>query len=179
MNQKRAVSYRERSIKSTNLATRHLCENTYRCDSWCDGLSHEYNGHTLPLVLEQVARLTGKLPQKAKVDRGYRGKKQIGETSILIPSTPKKSASYYQRKKLGNALKNRTAIEPIRGHIKSDHRLNRNFYKGIVGDNINIMLAAAAFNFKRMMNKWKKSFWPFLQRIFQGLFYFDIKKKTD
>jgi len=33
--------------------------------------------------------------------------------------------------------------------------LNRNFYKGIFGDNINVMLAAAAMNFKRMMNKWK------------------------
>ena len=51
------------------------------------------------------------------------------------------------------------AIEPINGHLKTDHRLNRNFYKGITGDNINVMLAAAAFNFKRMMNKWKSSFW--------------------
>ena len=50
-------------------------------------------------------------------------------------------------------LEKRVAIEPIIGHIKTDHRLNRNFYKGIVGDNINIMLAAAAFNFKRIMNK--------------------------
>jgi len=32
-----------------------------------------------------------------------------------------------------------------------------------VGDNINIMLAAAAFNFKRMMNKWKSSFWHFFE----------------
>jgi IS5 family transposase len=38
-----------------------------------------------------------------------------------------------------------------------DHRLSRNFYKGIFGDNINMMPAAAAFNFKRMMNKWKSS----------------------
>src|SRR5690606_38927309 len=75
------------------------------------GFRNEYDGHTLPPVLEQVERLTGKLPQKAKVDRGYRGKKQIGETSILIPSTPKKSDSYYRRKKLSNAHKKRAAIE--------------------------------------------------------------------
>ncbi len=49
-------------------------------------------------------------------------------------------------------------FEPIIGHVKQDYRLNRNFYKGIVGNNINIMLAASAFNFKRMMNKWKLSF---------------------
>jgi IS5 family transposase len=31
--------------------------------------------------------------------------------------------------------------------------LGREFYKGIIDDNINIMLAAAAFNNKRMVNK--------------------------
>jgi IS5 family transposase len=35
-----------------------------------------------------------------------------------------------------------------------------------VGDNINIMLAAAAFNFKRMMNKWESSFYHFLEQVF-------------
>lgn len=130
------------------------------------GFRNEYDGHTLPSVLDQVERLRGKAPKKAKVDRGYRGKKQIGITEILIPSTPKKSDSYYKRKKRSTAHKKRAAIEPIIGHIKSDHRLNRNFYKGVVGDNINIMLAAAAFNFKRMINKWKSSFWHFLQKMF-------------
>lgn len=130
------------------------------------GFRNEYDGHTLEPALEQVERLTNKIPKKAKVDRGYRGKKQVGETEILIPSPPKKSQSYYQRKKLSEAHKKRAAIEPVIGHIKVDHRLNRNFYKGIVGDNVNIMLAAAAFNFKRMMNKWKSSFWQFFQQLF-------------
>lgn len=34
-----------------------------------------------------------------------------------------------------------------------------------VGDNTNIMLAAAAFNFKRMMNKWKASFFVLFQNL--------------
>ena len=130
------------------------------------GFRNEYDGHTLPSVLEQVVKLTGKSPRKAKVDRGYRGKNKVGETDILIPSNPKKSDSYYKRKKLSNAHKKRAAIEPVIGHLKSDHRLNRNYYKGVVGDNINIMLAAAAFNFKRMMNKWKSSFWHFFENQF-------------
>lgn len=145
------------------------------------GFRNEYDGHTLEPTLEQVKRLTEKTPKKAKVDRGYRGKKQIGETEILIPSPPKKNLSYYQRKNLSEAHKKRAAIEPIIGHIKADHRLNRNFYKGIAGDNINIMLAAAAFNFKRMINKWKLSFWNFFQSIqicFQNLFNLRIVPKT-
>jgi len=130
------------------------------------GFRNEYDGHTLPLVLEQVKTFIGKQPKIAKTDRGYRGMKQVGDTTILIPGTPKKSDSYYKSKKLSLAHKKRAAIEPIIGHIKSDHRLNRNFYKGIVGDNINIILTAAAFNFKRVMNKWKSSFWLFFQNLF-------------
>jgi IS5 family transposase len=145
------------------------------------GFRNEYDGHTLDSVLEQVERLTGKPPKRAKVDRGYRGKKNIRETQIMIPSPPKKSLSYYQRKKLSEAHKKRAAIEPIIGHIKSDHRLNRNFHKGIVGDNINIMLAAAGFNFKRMINKLKSSFWLYFQTIqnsIYNIFYSRIMLKV-
>jgi IS5 family transposase len=61
----------------------------------------------------------------------------------------------------------RAAIEPRIGHLKSDYRLSRNFYKGIFGDNINVMLAAAAMNFKRMMNIWKQIFLGLLFRLIQ------------
>ena len=130
------------------------------------GFRGEYDGHTMEPALEQVKELVGRPPKRAKADRGYKGKKQIGDTQILIPEKPTKSVSYYQRKKRSQAHRKRAGIEPVIGHIKTDHRLNRNFYKGIVGDNINIMLAAAAFNFKRMMNKWKSSFWHFLSDLF-------------
>ena len=131
------------------------------------GFRNEYDGHTLEPAIEQVKRLVGKPPKVAKADRGYRGKKSIGDTQILIPSNPSKSTSYYQKRKISAAHRKRAGIEPIIGHIKAGHRLNRNFYKGIVGDNINIMLAAAGFNFKRMMNKWKSSFWHFFETLCQ------------
>ena len=81
------------------------------------------------------------------------------------PKPPKKNISRYQATKLRKAHCKRAAIEPVIGHIKHDHRLNRNFYKGIVGDNINIMLAAAAFNFKRMMNRLKTSLWQIFEML--------------
>ncbi len=144
------------------------------------GFRNEYDGHTLVPALEQIKRLTGNTPERAKVDRGYRGKKQIGETQILIPTPPKKSLSYYQRKKLSAAHKKRAGIEPIIGHIKADHRMRRNFYKGVVGDNINIMLAAAAFNFKRMMNKIKSSFCVLFNKIIYSCFnLFKIRNSTN
>jgi len=102
--------------------------------------------------------LTGKQPKHVIVDRGYRGTHQIGETTVLIPKPPTKNQSKYMSQKLREKHRSRAGIEPVIGHLKQDHRLSRNFYKGIFGDNINVMLAAAAFNFKRMMNLWKSSF---------------------
>jgi IS5 family transposase len=48
----------------------------------------------------------------------------------------------------------RAAIEPVIGHLKQDYRLIRNYLKGTVGDAINLMLSAAAMNFKRAINLW-------------------------
>ncbi len=45
-------------------------------------------------------------------------------------------------------------IEPTIGHLKQDYRLCRNFLKGIVGDNINVLLSAAAWNFRRRIILW-------------------------
>jgi hypothetical protein len=39
------------------------------------------------------------------------------------------------------AFRRRAAIEPVIGYVKSDHRLNRNFCKGLFGDDINVLLA--------------------------------------
>ena len=135
------------------------------------GFRNEYDGHTLEKVLRQVGELVGKQPKIATVDRGYRGHKKIGETNILIPQAPKKNLSRYQTNVMRKLHQRRASIEPIIGHIKHDHRLNRNFYKGIIGDNMNILLAAAAFNFKRMMNKWKSSFALYFKTLFSFFFY--------
>jgi len=131
------------------------------------GFRNEYDGHTLEPSLQQTEKLTGKAPRTASVDRGYRGITQIGNTVILIPQPfNNKKQSKYRQRKLRKSFKRRAAIEPTIGHLKTDHRLSRNFYKGIFGDNINVMLSAAAFNFKRMMNRWKSSFLSFLQSLF-------------
>jgi len=117
-----------------------------------------YDGHTLEPALEQYERLKQKRPDNLYADRGYKGKTQIGKTRIHIPKTFSKKLSQYSQNKQRKKHKRRAAIEPVIGHLKEDHRLSRNFYKGIFGDAINVLLAAAAFNFKRMINKYKKLF---------------------
>jgi len=113
---------------------------------------NEYDGHTIEATLQQTERMTGRRIENLAGDRGYRGTKQVGTTKILIPQAPKDKDSYYQKRKKHKLFCKRAGIEPTIGHLKSDYRLSRNFYKGVKGDAINIMLAAAAYNFKRAMN---------------------------
>ena len=74
-----------------------------------------------------------------------------GETKIVIPGVPKPSDSAYVKARKHELFRKRAGIEPVIGHCKDDHHLGRNFYKGLFGDTINVMLAAAAFNFKRVL----------------------------
>lgn len=126
----------------------------------------EYDGHTIDESLKQVERLTGRKIKVLSGDRGYRGKKEVNGTRIMIPDVPKKSDNRYQRNKKHKLFCKRAGIEPTIGHLKSDYRLGRNFYKGVAGDAVNLLLAAAAYNFKRAMNAllWlKKEFNEMLQ----------------
>src|SRR5665213_1193426 len=109
-----------------------------------------HDSKTLEHAIEQQQRLTGIMLKNNFVDRGYRGVKEILGTKIIIPDSPGKERTAYEKQKLRKGYKRRAAIEPKIGHLKQDHRLSRNFYKGIKGDNRNVMLAAAAMNFKSL-----------------------------
>jgi len=108
-----------------------------------------HDNHTLPEVLQHITDSRGKAVQQAICDRGYRGKSQFDETKIILPKPPLKRDNRYQRDKKRRQCKRRAAIEPIIGHLKSDYRLSRNYLKGIAGDEINLLLAATAWNLKQ------------------------------
>lgn len=114
-----------------------------------------YDGHTLTPALEQHIRLTGNIPKVCLADKGYRGNSKIGVTQVLMPKKGTRTQTPYQKQKARKRMRKRAGIEPVIGHLKSDFRLKRNFLKGLHGDEINVMLAAAAFNF----SKWIKSVW--------------------
>ena len=109
-----------------------------------------HDSKTLPTVLKQHERLTGITAKEVFVDRGYAGPRQINDTQIHMPR-PNKNIT----KSKINKHRRRAAIEPVIGHLKYNYRMNRNFLKGCYGDAINVMMAAAGMNFKRIMNKWK------------------------
>jgi len=129
--------------------------------------STEHDSKTLGLALEQHIRLTDNHAKNIFVDRGYRGPKTINETNVCTPK-PDKNISKTKRKRHGR----RAAIEPVIGHLKSDYRMNRNFLKGVMGDEINVLLSAAAMNFKRVMNLWKQGLInSILKFVFETLIY--------
>ena len=114
-----------------------------------------YDGDTLAPQLEQVTRLTGQELKEAVGDRGYRGRPIVNETIILTPKSISKKATRYQKQKIREKFRGRAGIEPIFGHLKSDHRMWRNFLKGNVGDEFNTIIAATAFNIKKFLNRVK------------------------
>ena len=128
-------------------------------------VSHRKNVHdskTLVDIISQSSELRGQCPEFAICDRGYRGKSKVGDTRILIPKPSGKKVTAYQKQKARKRFRKRAGIEPIIAHLKSDFRMMRNFLKGSAGDSINLMLAAAAFNFRKWMREVQEIFWAIL-----------------
>lgn len=124
-------------------------------------IRNQFDGHSLPVVLEQTERLTQRRPKVAIADRGYRGERKIGATEIVLPKAPNKRSTSYEKQKARQRFRRRAGIEPIIGHLKSDHRMLRNYLKGSIGDDVNILLAAAAFNYKKRLRQLKSIFFSF------------------
>lgn len=107
-----------------------------------------FDGHTLVSALTQVKELTGKYPSRVYLDKGYKGTK---------PPDPDQTRVYLSGQKRGvkgfikKRLRRRSAVEPVIGHMKRGHRLGRNFLKGIHGDQINAVLAAAGHNMSKLL----------------------------
>ncbi len=106
-----------------------------------------YDGHTLAQSLEQMQRLTGVVPSATYCDKGYRGHNYTGESMVHVVNWKRKKLSRSEKR----WFKRRAAIEPVIGHLKDDHRLNRNRLKGKDGDQINVMLAACGLNLRKLL----------------------------
>jgi IS5 family transposase len=138
-------------------------------DNWIlaiDALhGNPFDGHTLKDALHQVKQITGWQPLHAYCDKGYRGvAKEIPDTEVHLSGKKKKS----MKASLWKWYARRSAIEPIFGHLKSDHRLERNHLQGKDGDRMNAILSGCGFNLRKLLRAF---FLPFFQRLFWR--YFD------
>lgn len=118
--------------------------------------NNPYDGHTLEEHLDQTEYLTESRPKTGIVDRGYKGKKKMNGTEIISPSVPKKETTQYEKQKARKRFRARAGIEPVISHIKHDHRMLRNYLKGVIGDQLNTILAGTGFNLKKMLNRIKE-----------------------
>ncbi len=127
-------------------------------------VAHErnlYDAHTLPEVLDQAEAITDIRARRAIVDRGYRGRKLVDGTEVLVPGRAPRGQSRAKSAAMRKRFRRRAAIEPVISHLKHDFRLLRCFLKGFQGDQLNLMLAAAAWNFR----KWMRLFTLFWLRL--------------
>jgi IS5 family transposase len=109
----------------------------------------EGNAHdskTLEPTLDQYQQLSGELPQKVIVDRGYRGKTNVLGVQVWYPGRFKAAGDRNKKRRLRRWFRKRTAIEPIIGHLKSDYGMARSYLKGAHGAQMNLLLAASAWN---------------------------------
>jgi transposase, IS5 family len=117
--------------------------------SWIVGIDAEhgnpYDGATLKPALAQMKRLTGVRPHEAFVDKGFRGQRYHPQAVHVYLSGRRSLAP-----RLGKLLKRRSAIEPVIGHTKHDHGMQRNYLLGKVGDRINALLSGCAWNLKKL-----------------------------
>jgi IS5 family transposase len=100
---------------------------------------------------------SGVEPRRIHVDKGYRGHNHPNRFRVWISGQVRRISRTIWRE-----MRRRAAVEPVIGHVKAEHRMDRNYLKGRDGDRINAVLAAAGYNFSLLL-RW-------LERLLRALF---------
>jgi IS5 family transposase len=121
-----------------------------------------YDGHTLQAVVPDMEKTIGNELERILADAGYRG-------HTAPPSHKFRVFTAGQKRRVTPAIKRemrrRSAIEPVIGHIKGEHRMGRNYLAGEDGDAINAILAAAGYNFSLLIKWLRKILWLLLAAL--------------
>jgi IS5 family transposase len=107
-----------------------------------------YDGHTLETVIPEIEAQIGASLARIVADRGYRGHNAPPDHrfKVYISGQKRRVTEHIKRE-----LRRRSAVEPVIGHAKGEHRMGRNYLAGQQGDAINVVLAAAGYNFRRLL----------------------------
>jgi IS5 family transposase len=109
-----------------------------------------YDGHTLAEQLQQAEVLLqgiGVVPKTVVVDLGYRGvDAMVPEVQLLHRGKSRSMTAQQQR-----WVKRRQAVEPVIGHAKLDHRMDRCWLPGATGDALHAVLCAAGYNIRWLL----------------------------
>jgi hypothetical protein len=107
-----------------------------------------YDGHTLAIVIPEIEAQIGANLTRIIADRGYRGHNAPPDHrfKVYISGQRRRVTETIKRE-----LRRRSAVEPVIGHAKAEHRMGRNYLAGTEGDAANAVLAAAGYNFRRLL----------------------------
>jgi IS5 family transposase len=105
-----------------------------------------YDGHTLGPVVAEMQKLTGVEARRIHVDKGYRGHNYPHKFRVWTSGQVRRVTKAIRRE-----MRRRAAVEPVIGHLKAEHRMERNYLKGREGDCANAVLAAAGYNFSLLL----------------------------
>jgi IS5 family transposase len=107
-----------------------------------------YDGHTLKTVIPDMEALIGNVIERMLLDKGSRGHNAPPEYKFRVFISGQKRRV---TPKIKRELRRRSAIEPVIGHLKSEHRMGRNYLWHREGDAANAVLAAVGYNFRRLI----------------------------
>lgn len=103
------------------------------------------DGHTLAPIIADIEKLTGVEVRRTHVDKGYRGH-GYNRFKVWISGQVRRVTKAIRRE-----MKRRAAVEPVIGHIKAEHRMQRNYLKGRDADRANAVLCAAGYAFHLLL----------------------------
>src|SRR6516225_6168218 len=107
-----------------------------------------YDGHTLATVIPEMEALIGNAIDRILADKGYRGHNAPPDYRFRVFTSGQKRR---MTPKIKRELRRRSAVEPVIGHLKSEHRMGRNYLRHRQGDAANAVLAAVGYNFRRII----------------------------
>jgi IS5 family transposase len=107
-----------------------------------------YDGHTLATVIPEIEALIGNTIERVLADKGYRGHNAPPDYRFRVFTSGQKRRMTPAIKR---ELRRRSAVEPVIGHLKAEHRMGRNYLWHRDGDATNAVLAAVGYNFRRLI----------------------------
>jgi len=101
-----------------------------------------YDGHTLQTIIPDIEATIGAELERILTDAGYKGHNAPASHKFKVYTSGQKRRMTPAIKR---EMKRRAAVEPVIGHIKNEHRMDRNYLFHSTGDAINAVLAAAGY----------------------------------
>ena len=125
-----------------------------------------YDGHTLATVIPDMEVLVGNTIKRIFADKGYRGHNAPPDYKFRVFTSGQKRRV---TPKVKREMRRRSAVEPVIGHLKSEHRMGRNYLWHRQGDAINAVLAAVGYNFRLLLRWLKLLLFRFLVVLFSSI----------